>query len=116
VFAGPAAAGDASKNQDPSLRGMTRACSVHESGGGICCRWPRTFSGQGSDERVRQEQIERVGDQILRIRMPGGPPEGATEVGNALLSLAIKTISVASVSTACTTGRSEKTPVVKAEA
>jgi hypothetical protein len=48
--------------------------------------------------------------------MPGGPPEGATEVGDGLLPLATTSSSIASASSVCASGRGEKTLVARAEA
>jgi hypothetical protein len=66
--------------------------------------------------RCAATTMEKIRDQILRIRTPGGPPGGVTAMGNALLSRVAKTSSIASASATCTIGRGEKTLVKRAEA
>jgi hypothetical protein len=77
---------------------------------------PGHFQECGFDERTSATGIhrERVGDQILRMRVPGGPPEGAREIGDRSLWPVTGSGWIAS-SSDCTAGCGEKTAVVKAE-
>jgi hypothetical protein len=71
----------------------------------------RHAPGEGMSTNIREKAL----DQILRIRTPGGPLEGGTAVGNALLSLAATGTWIASASSACSAGRGEKIFVSRTE-